>query len=105
MKLASPVLSDSIANLVNMSFNEASFPENMKVAQVVPVHKKSSNLDKSNYRPVSLLPVMSKIYERATMSSYCNIIMIFETLFLVPLYHIKAVIQLIAKLLKIGKVS
>ena len=51
--------------MVNRSFNEASFPENIKVAQVVPVYKKSSNLDKSNYRPVSLLPVMSKIYETA----------------------------------------
>jgi hypothetical protein len=37
----------------------------MKVAQVVPIHKKNSILEKSNYRPVSLLPVMSKVFERA----------------------------------------
>jgi len=43
LKLANKVLSDPLASLVNRSFNEASFPENMKVAQVVLVYKKSSN--------------------------------------------------------------
>ena len=37
----------------------------MKKAQVVPIHKKNSILDKGNYRPVSVLPTISKIYERA----------------------------------------
>jgi hypothetical protein len=36
----------------------------MKKAQVVPIHKENSILDKSNYRPVSILPVMSKVFER-----------------------------------------
>ena len=36
----------------------------MKFAQVVPLHKKNSTLVKSNYRPVSILPIFSKIFER-----------------------------------------
>ena len=41
------------------------FPENLKEPQVVPCYKTSNALDKSNYRPVSILPVISKFFERA----------------------------------------
>jgi hypothetical protein len=37
----------------------------IKQAQVVALHKKNNALDKSNYRPVSILPVISKFFERA----------------------------------------
>jgi hypothetical protein len=43
----------------------AKFPEKLKEAQVVPCYKKSNALDKSNYRPVSILLVISKFVERA----------------------------------------
>jgi hypothetical protein len=35
----------------------------LKEAQVVPLHKKNDPLDKKNYRPVSILPTISKVYE------------------------------------------
>jgi hypothetical protein len=41
------------------------FPDQLKQAQVVALHKKNNALDKSNYRPVSILPVISKFFERA----------------------------------------
>ena len=41
------------------------FPEKLKGPQVVPCYKKSNALDKSNYRLVSILPVISKFFERA----------------------------------------
>jgi hypothetical protein len=50
--------------LVNKSISLGKFPEKLKEAQVVP-YKKSNALDKSNYRPVSILPVISKFFERA----------------------------------------
>ena len=37
----------------------------MKYAEVTPCHKKGSDTEKENYRPISILPVVSKIYERA----------------------------------------
>ena len=46
------------------------FLDNAKYAMVTPLHKKNSNLDKENYRPVSILPVISKIYERAKINNY-----------------------------------
>ena len=40
------------------------FPSVLKTAKVVPVFKKDSKLDDSNYRPISLLPNIEKILEK-----------------------------------------
>ena len=40
------------------------FPSKLKLADVSLLHKKGVRMDKSNYRPVSILPAISKIYER-----------------------------------------
>ena len=40
------------------------FPNRLKEAQVTPLHKKNNALDKTNYRPVSVLPIFSKIFEK-----------------------------------------
>ena len=40
------------------------FPEEVKHADVIPIHKKQDKSDKDNYRPVSILPNISKIYKR-----------------------------------------
>ena len=36
----------------------------MKYADVTPIHKKDDKTDKTNYRPISILPNLSKVYER-----------------------------------------
>ena len=64
-KIAKPVIAKPISELMNKSISLAKFPEKLKEAQVVPCHKKSNALDKSNSRPVSILPVISKNFERA----------------------------------------
>ena len=48
----------------NKSIDFGNFPVNFKNADVTPAHKNSARTDKFNYRPVSILPAMSKIYER-----------------------------------------
>ena len=53
-----------ITSLINLSVETGCFPDRLKQAQVRPLHKKNSPLDKSNYRPVSILPIFSKIYEK-----------------------------------------
>ena len=42
-----------------------SFPDHLKNADIKPIHKKDSKNDKSNYRPISILPNFSKIFERS----------------------------------------
>ena len=39
------------------------FPDSLKVAKVTPIYKKDNNKIISNYRPISVLPVISKVFE------------------------------------------
>ena len=39
-------------------------PTAMKYAEVAPIHKKDDKTDKENYRPITILPILSKVYER-----------------------------------------
>ena len=50
--------------IFNLSFSTGKFPQSMKLARVTPIYKKGSHDQFSNYRPVSVLPVLSKILER-----------------------------------------
>src|SRR5436190_21444858 len=54
-----------LAHLVNSSFISGIFPEKLKISKIIPVFKKGEVLDKTNYRPISLLPAFSKIFEKA----------------------------------------
>ena len=53
-----------LSTLINLSFETGIFPDILKIAKVHPLHKKGSKLDHLNYRPISLLSVFSKIYEK-----------------------------------------
>ena len=50
--------------IYNMSLSEGWFPTRMKMANVVPLYKGKDKLEKSNYRPISLLITLSKILEK-----------------------------------------
>ena len=50
----------------NYCLEKGEFPCVLKHADVVPVHKKKEKTDKANYRPLSILPNISKIYEKLT---------------------------------------
>ena len=59
-KSCSPVLTDCI----NSAIKNCSFPEELKWADIVPCYKKDDASDKSNFRPISILPTVSKVFER-----------------------------------------
>ena len=40
------------------------FPNNLKIGELTPCHKHDDKTYKSNYRPVSILPTVSKVFER-----------------------------------------
>ena len=58
------VIAEPLANIVNLSFEEGVFPDRLKTAEVIPVHKKDSRLAYDNYRPISLLSNLDKIFEK-----------------------------------------
>ena len=71
-----PELSCCLANCFNNCLSTDTFPNKLTWADIIPVHKKGSTTDKSNYRPISLLPAFSKVFERVI---YNQLIKFFET--------------------------
>ena len=63
-KSAATPLSDSIVKICNFSIRSGVFPHMWKHAKVVPLHKKKSQDDVNNYRPISILPIAPKILEK-----------------------------------------
>ena len=70
MSLNDKVLKYAICSIIkpivyisNLSLSTGVFPENLKIAKVIPLFKSGEVHDVSNYRPVSILPQMSKIIE------------------------------------------
>ena len=64
LKLLSPLISSPLSLIINESFQSGVFPDKMKLAKVIPLFKKGCPLTSSNYRPISLLSVFSKIVEK-----------------------------------------
>ena len=57
-----------LAFLINLSLKTACIPGEWKTAKIIPVYKGGNKDNLSNYRPISILPVISKILERAVHS-------------------------------------
>ena len=53
-----------IRQIFNMSLESGIFPQKMKIALVIPIFKRDDNKDCNNYRPISLLPNISKLFEK-----------------------------------------
>ena len=64
LKVLNPQISELLAQIFNESLSVGIFPDKLKSAKVIPIHKKGSPTDRSNYRPISLLSVFSKIFEK-----------------------------------------
>ena len=68
LKTLSSSVSETLSTLYNESFSQGIFPDHMKHAMVTPVHKGGSKLDMTNYRPISVLPICSKILEKLMLT-------------------------------------
>ncbi|MCG8032729.1 MAG: hypothetical protein JAY75_14385 [Candidatus Thiodiazotropha taylori] len=64
LKIAPHILAPSITNIINKSLESGIFPSAWKEAKVSPIHKTGSKDDVNNYRPISILPTLSKIIEK-----------------------------------------
>ena len=62
-KLQNSILAP-LVHICNTSFSQGKFPNDMKVAKVIPIYKKGDSSLFSNYRPISVLPAFSKILEK-----------------------------------------
>ena len=64
IKLAKREILIPITNCINKCISIKYLPDELKVSDVTPVFKKGDPNSKANYRPISLLPIISKIFER-----------------------------------------
>ena len=53
-----------LTDLINLSLQTGEFPSGLKLAKVIPLYKGGNKQELSNWRPISLLPIFSKIYEK-----------------------------------------
>ena len=64
LKLAAPIIAPSIAKLINYSFVTSVFPQRWKTAKVTPLFKGGDPENVNNYRPISVLPVLTKVINK-----------------------------------------
>ena len=64
LRQSAEVTGNTLQLLFNNATSNSKFTENLKLADVTPIFKKKDSLDKKSYKPVSVLPLVSKIFER-----------------------------------------
>ena len=63
LKHYATIISKPLSHICNSSLTKGIFPDRCKYALVLPVYKKGERTDGSNYRPISLIPTLSKVLE------------------------------------------
>ncbi|CAB4008026.1 Hypothetical predicted protein, partial [Paramuricea clavata] len=74
LKDSGSVLAKPIAHIENLTITTGQIPSEWKEAKVIPVYKKGKRNDTDNYRPISVLPLISKVMERAIQLQLLNFI-------------------------------
>ena len=64
LKISSPVVSHLLSHFFNSCLKRGIYPDILKLAQVIPIHKANAKDICSNYRPISLLSQYNKIFEK-----------------------------------------
>ena len=64
LKAIADIVTPLLCHIANLCFLEGTYPEQFKIAKVIPVYKRNESTNPSNYRPISLLSSMNKVIEK-----------------------------------------
>lgn len=64
IKLSGEVISPFLSDIFNRCMSQGCYPDQLKIAHVIPIHKKGSKVDCSNFRPISLLCNFNRLFEK-----------------------------------------
>ena len=81
MKTIACYIAEPLTYLCNISLTKGIFPQELKRANVIPLYKSGNQMSVNNYRPVSVLPVFSKIYEKIVYKRLYDYIVLHNILY------------------------
>ena len=81
IKLSLPILVPALEKIFNLALNSGVYPDELKIAKVIPIFKKGSPNSINNYRPISILSSINKIFEKILYSRLISYIDQFKLLY------------------------
>ena len=72
MRDAAEALAGPMTHLINLSFKYSNFPKRLKIEEVIPLFKSGTRKNLDNYRPISILPIFSKIFEKIAYEQFAE---------------------------------
>ena len=72
IKIAAEIISPSLTEIFARSISTGIFPSAWKTARVSPIFKKGKKNDPNNYRPISVIPAVAKIFEKVIFEQLYN---------------------------------
>jgi hypothetical protein len=72
LKIVSPFIVSPLTHICNRMLSTGTFPDRLKYSEIKPIYKKGDKTQITNYRPISLLPVFYKIFEKVLYKRFYN---------------------------------
>ena len=81
IKLSEPLLNSALVKIFNLALKTGTYPDRLKIAKVIPIFKKGSPTSVNNYRPISILSSINKIFEKILYARLIKYIDKFQLLY------------------------
>ncbi len=72
LRIVAPIISKPLTPIINKSLQNGKFLTEWKHVKVIPLLKSGPTIERNNYRPISILPILSKVLERFVHSCYSD---------------------------------